>query len=57
MFNIKENIMKQNERKFLTIILSFFAVMIMVCGVIAYIRHQEEKQVDLRTLSGGYESK
>ena len=45
--------MKQNERKFLTIILSFFAVMIMVCGVIAYVRHQEEKQVDLRTLSGG----
>ena len=44
--------MKQNERKFLTIILSFFAVMIIVCGVIAYVRHQE-KTVELRTLSGG----
>ena len=45
--------MKQNERKFLTIILSFFAVMIVAMSVIAYVRHQEEKQVDLRTLSGG----
>ena len=47
----------ENNKRFLIIILSFFAVMVVACSVIAYFRYQKEKQVELRILSGGYENK